>query len=294
MDFKIPGLPHSTVKQLHGASFRNLIQKIDNYPNRHVLQRDSTTKSIIQSLQLRINRHDSWSCERGIVRTTWYGTLSTVQSMFIILGRRHRLLHVRALLARWNGGEPEIRQVHHGSPLDSELLHQEKGDPTGTVTGRSRWITSTSPRIRSRRNARREFLGYPRPAHPRREIPQEYEICREMDKLANEDHTHRITEEEIRVYRNNWWIRSNIVSSDTMPVRHRADFKTSLNNLATAQEPGGYSSTQPKMVAKLFLVLVELARFLVAFFIWASPRRWTQHWLIGETWSNYSRYDSQN
>ena len=28
------------------------------------------------------------------------------------------------------------------------------------------------------------------------------EICREMDKLANEDHTHRITEEEIRVYRN--------------------------------------------------------------------------------------------
>ena len=55
--------------------------------------------------------------------------------------------------------------------------------------------------------------------------------CREMDKLANEDHTHRITEEEIRVYRNNWWIRSNIVSSDTMPVRHRADFKQALTTL---------------------------------------------------------------
>ena len=54
---------------------------------------------------------------------------------------------------------------------------------------------------------------------------------REMDKLANEDHTHRITEEEIRVYRNNWWIRSNIVSSDTMPVRHRADFKQALTTL---------------------------------------------------------------
>ena len=34
------------------------------------------------------------------------------------------------------------------------------------------------------------------------------------------------------------------------------------------------------MVAKLFLVLVELARILVAFFLWASPRRRTQHWLI--------------
>ena len=31
---------------------------------------------------------------------------------------------------------------------------------------------------------------------------------------------------------------------------------------------------------KLFLILVELARILVAFFLWASPRRRTQHWLI--------------
>ena len=40
IDFKIPRLPHSTVKQLHGASVRNLIQKIENHPNRHALQRD--------------------------------------------------------------------------------------------------------------------------------------------------------------------------------------------------------------------------------------------------------------
>ena len=35
------------------------------------------------------------------------------------------------------------------------------------------------------------------------DVGRNEEICREMDKLANEDHTHRITEEEIRVYRNN-------------------------------------------------------------------------------------------
>ena len=40
MDFKIPGLPHSTVKQLQCASVRELIQKIENHPNRHALQRD--------------------------------------------------------------------------------------------------------------------------------------------------------------------------------------------------------------------------------------------------------------
>ena len=38
--FNVPGVPHSTVKQLHGASVRDLIQKIENHPNRHALQRD--------------------------------------------------------------------------------------------------------------------------------------------------------------------------------------------------------------------------------------------------------------
>ena len=40
IDFNIPGVPHSTVKRLHGASVRDLIQKIENHPTRHALQRD--------------------------------------------------------------------------------------------------------------------------------------------------------------------------------------------------------------------------------------------------------------
>ena len=35
------------------------------------------------------------------------------------------------------------------------------------------------------------------------------EICRQMDDLADEDHTHHLTPEEIDDYRSNWWIRSN-------------------------------------------------------------------------------------
>ena len=31
--------------------------------------------------------------------------------------------------------------------------------------------------------------------------------------------------------RGNWWIRSNLVGSDTMPVRHRLDFKEALSTL---------------------------------------------------------------
>ena len=162
------------------------------------------------------------------MRTTRCGTQGTVQSMSVVLGRRHSLLHVRALLARWNGGEQEICQVHSRSPLDSQLLHQEGATPPGD----HEYFTANSLKKKCKK---KNFLGihdrFIRDVRFRKnmfDVGRNEEMCREMDKLANEDHTHRITEEEIRVYRNNWWIRSNIVSSDTMPVRHRAAFKQAL------------------------------------------------------------------
>ena len=40
MHFRIPGLPHSGEKCAQSTSIRQLIQKIENHPNRHALQRD--------------------------------------------------------------------------------------------------------------------------------------------------------------------------------------------------------------------------------------------------------------
>ena len=40
MDFRIPGLPHSVVKHAQSTSVRELVQKIENHPNRHALQQD--------------------------------------------------------------------------------------------------------------------------------------------------------------------------------------------------------------------------------------------------------------
>ena len=40
MDFRIPGLPHSVEKHAQSTSVRDLIQKIENHPDRHALQQD--------------------------------------------------------------------------------------------------------------------------------------------------------------------------------------------------------------------------------------------------------------
>ena len=40
MDFRIPGLPHSVVKQAESSRVRELVKKIKNHPDRHALQLD--------------------------------------------------------------------------------------------------------------------------------------------------------------------------------------------------------------------------------------------------------------
>ena len=50
-----------------------------------------------------------------------------------------------------------IKAVHSRSPLDSQLLHQERATPRTPLREEGRVITSTSSRIRSRRNARRNI-----------------------------------------------------------------------------------------------------------------------------------------
>ena len=40
MDFPIPGLPHSVVKQAESSRVRELVKKIENHPDRHAFQQD--------------------------------------------------------------------------------------------------------------------------------------------------------------------------------------------------------------------------------------------------------------
>ena len=118
------------MKQLHGASVRDLIQKIENHTHRHALQRD-----LQQRQQFNPFSQESKEMIRDVGNIELCELLDVEpkaqckQSMSVILGRRHRLLHVRALLAKRNGGEQEICRVHPRSPLDSQLLHQERATP---------------------------------------------------------------------------------------------------------------------------------------------------------------------
>ena len=111
IDFNIPGVPNSTVKRSHGVNVQNLIQKIENHTQRHALQSD-----LQQHRQFNPFSKESRYTIKAAGNTELCDLLDVepkaVQIMSVVLGRRHRLLHVRALLARWNEREQEVRQVH--------------------------------------------------------------------------------------------------------------------------------------------------------------------------------------
>ena len=238
IDFNIPGLPHSAVKQSHGANVQGLIQKIENHPHRHALQSD---------LQQRQQFNPFSKESKDMIREV--GNIELCELLDV-----EPKAQCKICLSYWDvgivyctcghflrdGTEENKKFVRYTLDLLSiPNYYIKKGRPHGHRYGKKpgdhEYFIANSLKKKCKK---RHFLGihdrFIRDEKFRKnmiDIGRNEVICREMDKLANEDHTHRITEEEIRVYRNNWWIRSNTVGSDTMPVRHRADFKQALTTL---------------------------------------------------------------
>ena len=224
--------------------------------------------------------------------------------MSIILRRGHRLLHVRTLLAQRNAGEQEIHQVRSRSPFDSEWLCKERATPRAPL-----WEEAREQRVLHREFAPEEMqrrssswvstTGSSATRNSARIWLTSVALKNYVVKWTNwRTKTTRTTSLQKVCTRNNWWIRSNTVGSDTMPVRHRADFKASIVNLATAQTPRRYSSsaTMENVMPHLGGTGKNPGGILLNE---ASPRRPTQPWLIRETcWKVIgilmSRYDSQN
>ena len=57
------------------------------------------------------------------------------------------------------------------------------------------------------------------------------DACRQMDALADKDHTHHLTPQEYFYCNSNWWLRSNKTGFNTVPVERRPDFKQALSTL---------------------------------------------------------------
>ena len=216
MDFQIPGLPHSTVKQLQSASVRELIQKIENHPNRHALQRDLQQSQSFNpfSQESKEMIHEVGNIELCELLDMEPKTQCKVCLSYWDIG----IIYCTCGHFLRNGTEENKKFVQYTMDLVSiPNYYIKKGRPHGHRYGKKpgdkEYYIANS--LKKKCN-KKYYLGI----HDRFIRDEKFrknmldngrteDICRQMDDLADEDHTHHLTQEEIEDDRANWWIRSN-------------------------------------------------------------------------------------
>ena len=226
------------MKRSHGVNVQNLIQKIENHPQRRALQSD-----LQQHRQFNPFSKESQDVIKAAGNTELCELLDVEPKA-----------QCKACLAYWDAGivwctcghflrdDTKENKKYLKFTLDLFSIpnfYIRKGRPHGHRYGKKEGDREYHPANQLQKKCRkRGYLNihdrFIRDTWFRKsmlELDCTEEVIREMDKLANEDHTHIATEEEFNVYRGNWWLRSNFVGSDTMPIRHRPDFKQALSTL---------------------------------------------------------------
>ena len=227
IDFNIPGVPNSTVRRSHGVNVQNLIQKIENHPHRQALQSD-------------LQQHRAFNPFSKESQDVIEAAGNTELCEMVDVEPKSQC---RACLTYWSAGivyytcghlmkdDTTENNKYIKSVLDLFSIpnfYTRKGRPHshryGKKEGDQEYHTANQLQKKCKK---RQFLSihdrFIRDTWFRKtvlELGRTEEVIREMDNLANEDHTHIATEEEPNVYRGNWWVRSNFVGSDTMPTRH--------------------------------------------------------------------------
>ena len=243
MDFKIPGLPHSTVKQLQSASVRELIQKIENHPNRHALQRDLQQSQSFNPFSQESKQmiHEVGNIELCELLDTEPKTQCKVCLSYWDIG----IVYCTCGHFLRKGTEENKKFIQYTMDLLSiPDYYIKKGRPHGHRYGKKPGDREYYIAHQLKKKCKKKYFQgihdrFVRDDKFRRnmiEIGRTEDLCRQMDDLADEDHTHHLTPQEIDNYKSNWWIRSNKIGSDTMPIRHRSDFKQALSTLRQLKE----------------------------------------------------------
>ena len=236
IDF-ISGVPNAMVKRSHGINVHNLIQQIENHPQRQALQSD-----------LQQHRAFNLFSKESKIAITAAGNTELREIVDV-----EPKSQCRACLTYWDVGivyctcghflrdDTTENKKYSSSVLDLFAIpnfYIRKGRPHGHRYGKKgckEFHTTKQLQKRCRKkhneNIHDRFFRDTLFRKTMIELGRSEEVILEMDRLSSEDHSHIGTEEEFDVYRGNWWIRSNLVNSDTMPTRRRPDFKKALATL---------------------------------------------------------------
>ena len=189
IDFNIPGVPNSTVKRSHGVNVQNLIQKIENHPQRQALQSD-----LQQHRQFNLFSKESQDVIKPKAQckaclSYWdVGIVYCTCGHFLRDDTTENKKYIKSVLDLFSFPNFYIRK---GRP---------HGHRYGKKEGDQEYHTASQLQKKCKK---RQFLSihdrFIRDAWFRKtmiELGRTEEVIREMDKLAHEEHTHTLLQKK--------------------------------------------------------------------------------------------------
>ena len=213
IDFRIPGLPHSGVKQANNYRVRELVKKIENHPHRQSLQRDPQQN----------NAYNPFS-EMSKKMINDMGNVELFE-----LFETDPKTHCKKCLLYWSLGIIYCTCGHLFSEVNRgaiqctlDLLSVpnyviKKGRPHGhrygkTTAQRDHYVAHNLRKRCIKRyfqGIHHRFVNDPEFRASLPEHDRDGEVCIKMDELAQKDFRHHMTQAEYFRYRRNWCISLN-------------------------------------------------------------------------------------
>ena len=266
MDFRIPGLPHSVVKHAQSTSVRDLVQKIENHPDRHALQQDLRQNQAYNPFRPRIKENDSgcWVTSNYVNGSRRNPTRSAKRAYHTGIpvwsiaragtscvkeeGWNVGIVYgMRAFLAARNRCQSRIHQLYDGSSFTPRVCHQE---------GKTSWpqIWGKKPGDKEyylanqlkKKCKKKKFQGI----HDRFWRDHEFrvrmienhrdeEVCRRWMILQMKITLTHLSEKNTSTTRTNGGSIPISRVLDTLPLRNRSDFKQASSILELLHQEAG-------------------------------------------------------
>ena len=242
IDFRVPGFSHAVVKEAEHFRVQELVKKIESHPHREALQADWQQNNVYKPFS---NNSKSMIREMGNVEL--FELCETIPKV-----------HCSQCLLFWNQGviyctcrhflvESESRRKFHKLRLDAlSIPHYviKKRRCHGARHGKTeeqkeyQKAFNAWKRGRKRVDSQQEHYKGIHDRFLRDQVYRESQLkkigwteqqkCIEMDELAQQDHTYRLSKKEFKRYLGQWYLTLN-KSGKNAPMRLRSDFRAAFS-----------------------------------------------------------------
>ena len=239
IDFSVSGIPEETVKRSETMSILNLIRKITRHPQQEAVQNDLDKK---QSFNAFSDESKKAIKESGNIEISEIvNTEPKLQCKFCLNHCNPGIIYcVCGHLMVEDSGEHRKYMLSTLNSFTIGNFYIRKDRPRGYRYGKAPGCKEyhTAHQLAKKchkkgydsiydRYMRDKLFRSNMIDHGRTE-----KVIIDMDNLANENHSFRVSQNEIDYYRQNWWVHSNVARDDkTMPIRHEPGFKEALSTM---------------------------------------------------------------